>query len=45
MTRKLAGLETDLANVDMNSGYATHSQETNPRYLMQPEKILYQLHL
>ena len=25
MTRELAGLEVDVANVDINSGYATHS--------------------
>ena len=29
MTRELAGLQKDLANVDINSGYATHSQVRN----------------
>ena len=29
MTRELAGLETDLMNVDINSGYATCSQLNN----------------
>ena len=29
MTRELAGLEIVLANVDINSGYATHSLSRN----------------
>ena len=29
MTRELAGLEVDLTNVDINSGYITYSQVRN----------------